>query len=119
MRIESLTMKPDGEKFTEALGEDGVGIPQLIAQHNCAALMLLASQSFVFFLQHSIADMPFCALPEKGVAPATAPAARAKSTNSDVSHLFIDLLRLFFLSDACQVIESCSYIPRPLALSDI
>ncbi len=104
LRIESLIMKPDGEKLKDAPGEFGGGLPQLTAQHNCAALMLLAPQSFVFFLQHSIADLPFCALPEKGEAPASAPAARAKSKNSDVSHLFIDFLRLFLLSDVCQAI---------------
>ena len=83
-------MKPDGEKLTDAPGEDGAGLPQLTAQHNCAALMLSdLLQSVIFFLQHSIADMPFCALPEKGEAPASAPAARAKSKNSDVIHLFI------------------------------
>ena len=83
-------MMLDGEKLNDATGEFGAGLPQLTAQHNCAALMLLVPQSFAFFLQHSIADMPFCALPAKGVAPASAPAARAKSKTTDVSHLFID-----------------------------
>lgn len=110
LRIESLIMMLDGEKLNDAPGEFGVGLPQFTAQHNFAALMLLAlSQSIFFFLQHSIADIPFCALPEKGVAPASAPAARAKSKNRDVSHFVIDFLRLFFLQDVCQGIWPSHY----------
>ncbi len=79
----------EGEKLNDAPGEDGAGLPQFIAQQSFAALTLLASQSFVFFLQHAIADIPFSALPEKTGVPASTPEARAKSRKRDVSHLFI------------------------------
>jgi hypothetical protein len=51
--------------------------------------MLLASQSFDFFLQHSIADIPFSDAPEKTGVPASTPEASAKSRNKDVSQFFI------------------------------
>lgn len=96
-------MTATGEKLTDAPGEEGVGLLQFTAQHNCAALTLLASQSLVFFLQHSIADIPFSALPEKTDVPASTPLASAKSRKSDVSHFFIFNLTLFDESNSCQV----------------
>jgi hypothetical protein len=118
LMIESVIMTAEGEKLKDAPGEFGAGSLQLTAQHNCAALILSEPlQSVIFFLQHSIADMPFCALPENGVAPASAPAASAKSKTRDVSHLFIDFLRLFLLLDTCQAIETSIYTPMPLAFS--
>jgi len=89
LRIESLMMIADGEKLTDAPGAVGAGLPQFIAQHNCAALTLSASQSLVFFLQHSIADIPFSALLVNAGVPADTPEASAKSRKSDVSQFFI------------------------------
>ena len=79
----------NGAKLNDATSEFGAGLPQLTAQHSCAALMLLAPQSFAFFLQHSIADIPFSALPEKTDVAASTPEASAKSRKNDVRHFFI------------------------------
>ena len=80
----------DGEKFREVLGAVGTGFPQFKRQHNWVPLTVLAPpQSNAFFLQHSIADIPFSAPPEKTGVPASTPPAIAKNRNSDVSHLFI------------------------------
>jgi hypothetical protein len=89
LRIESLMMTATGEKLNDAPGVFGAGLPQLTAQQSIAALTLLASQSFDFFLQHAIADIPFSALPEKTGVPASTPLASAKNRKSDVSHFFI------------------------------
>lgn len=103
LRIESLIITLEGEKLNTAPGEDGAGLLQLTAQHNCAALMLFAWQSFAFFLQHSIADIPFSALPEKTDVPASTPEASAKSRNRDVSHFFIISFTILNKSKHCQV----------------
>ncbi len=103
LRIESLIITLEGEKLNVALGEDGAGLLQLTAQHNFAALTLFASQSFTFFLQHSIADIPFSALPEKTGVPANTPEASAKSRNRDVSQFFIYRFTILNKSKHCQV----------------
>ncbi len=103
LRIESLTITAEGEKLKTAPGEVGAGLPQLTAQHNCAALMLLVSQSFVFFLQHSIADIPFSALPAKTGVPASKPEASANSRKSDVSQFFIRRFTICNRLKHCQV----------------
>ncbi len=98
----------EGEKLKDAPGAVGAGLPQFTVQHNCAALTVSASQSFVFFLQHSIADIPFSALPEKMGVPASTPEARAKSRKSDVSHLII-IFTVFHLFNVCQVFRIRQY----------
>ena len=102
-------MTAAGEKLKHTLGELGAGLLQLTAQQSRAALTVLTPQSCAFFLQHSAAVIPSSALLDKGAASASAPAARAKSKNRDVIHLFIDVLRLFLFLDACQVIKICNY----------
>jgi len=103
LRIESLTMTATGEKLKDAPSELGAGFPQFIAQHNCAALTVFALQSFVFFLQHSIVDIPFFALSEKTDVPASAPEASAKSRKNDVSQFFISSFTILNNSKYCQV----------------
>jgi len=93
----------EGEKLKAAPGEFGTGLPQFTAQQSCAALTLLASKSFVFFLQHSIASIPFSALPEKTGVPASTPEASAKSRKSDVSHFFIFNFTIWNKLKHCQV----------------
>ncbi len=100
LRIESLIKMIEGEKLNDAPGEDGAGLLQLTAQHNCAALMVFAP--IFFFLQHSIADIPFSALPEKTGVPATTPVASAKNRKSVVSHFFIFNFTVFDKSKSCQ-----------------
>lgn len=96
-------MKLEGEKLNEAPGEVGAGLLQLTAQQSCAALTVFApSQSFAFFLQHSIADIPFSALPEKTGVPASTPEASAKSSKSDVSYFFIFSFTIFGKLKRCQ-----------------
>lgn len=105
-------MMVEGEKLKDAPGELGAGLPQFTVQHNCAALTVSASQSFVFFLQHSIADIPFSALTEKTGVPASTPEARAKSRKRDVSHFFILNFTILNKSKDCQVysISQCFYL---------
>ena len=105
LRIESLIRIVDGEKLNDVLGELGVGLPQLIAQHNWAAVTLLAPwQSIDFFLQQSIPDIPFSALPEKTGIPARPPTS-AKNRKMEVSLLFI--FKLTILISA----KSVNFIP--------
>ncbi len=103
LRIESLIIIAEGEKLNDAPGEEGAGLLQFTVQHSCAALTLFASQSLVFFLQQSIADIPFSALPEKAGVPANTPVASAKSRNSDVSQFFIFSFTILNNSKCCQV----------------
>ena len=106
LRIESLIMMVDGEKLNDAPEELGVGLLQLIAQHNWTALTLSAPlQSITFFLQHSIADIPFSAPPEKTGVPANTPPTSAKNRKMEVSLLFI--LKLTILISA----KSVKFIP--------
>ncbi|MDQ6786038.1 MAG: hypothetical protein M3033_04365 [Acidobacteriota bacterium] len=89
MSIESLIRITEGEKLTDAPGEHGAGLLQFNAQQSCAALTLFAPQSLVFFLQHSITDIPFSALFDKDGVPANTPEASAKNRKTDVRHFFI------------------------------
>src|SRR2546430_1798968 len=91
-----------GVKLKDAPGEVGAGFPQFIAQHNCAALIVLTPQSGFFFLQHFIADIPFSALPETSGVPASTPEASVISRNSDVRHFFIFNLTILNNSKPCQ-----------------
>ena len=86
----------EGEKLNEAPGEVGAGLLQLSVQQAIAALTLAAPpQSLTFFLQHSIADIPFSAPPEKTGVPASTLKASAESRKADVSHFFIFRFSVF------------------------
>ena len=105
LRTESLMMIAEGEKLNDAPEELGVGLLQLIAQHNWAALILLAPlQSIDFFLQHAIADIPFSAPPEKTGVPASTPPTSAKNRNNEVSHLFIFNLTILISANTVKFI---------------
>jgi hypothetical protein len=103
LRIELLITMVEGEKLNAVPGEFGTGLPQFIAQQSFAALTLLVSQSFGFFLQHAIADIPFSALPEKTGVSASTPEASAKSRKSDVSYFFIFNFTIWNKLKHCQV----------------
>lgn len=102
LRIESLMIKLEGEKLNAAPGAVGAGLLQFTAQQSWAALMVLASQSFVFLLQQSIADIPFSVLPENAGVPASTPAASAKNRKSDVNHFFIYTITVLNRLKFCQ-----------------
>jgi len=63
-------------------------------------------------LQHSIADIPFSALPENAGVPASAPEASEKNRKSDVSHFFIYTITVLNRLKFCQegdVRKACFY----------
>lgn len=96
-------MTATGEKLNDTLGDVGAGLLQFTAQQSCAALAVLTP--IFFFLQHSIADMPFAASPEKAGVPASTPMPSAKSRKSDVSQFFIFKFTIFGKLDHCQGAE--------------
>jgi hypothetical protein len=74
-------------------------------------------QSIFFFLQQSIANIPFPG-PENSGVPASTPPTSAKSRNRDVSHFFIFNLTILNKPKSCQELNtysalfySCSTVP--------